>query len=191
MNRNLAYALSKLDELGNRLEVTDKVKIEATRVYTSAVEHRVLNGRSIEVVIASSLYLGCRLAHAPFSVSEISNICNVKDKNVVKGYKIIAKELHIKVPVINPKDYLERYSLLLELPVEVTDKAEAIVLDAEEDGLIGGKSPTVVAGSSLYLAGLICGEKRTQIDISTVAGVSDVAIRKCCKILREGLDLDI
>ena len=63
--------------------------------------------------------------------------------------------------------------------------------EADECGLVNGKSPATVVSGVLYLSALLMGEKRTQRDVADVCGVSDVALRKYIRLLRDELSLPL
>ncbi|MBR3363052.1 MAG: transcription initiation factor IIB family protein [Bacilli bacterium] len=191
MSRNLAYALSKLEEYCNKLNLSEKAKIDTVKTYTDALEHNILSGRSVEVVMASSIYIACRINQCPYSVAEIATLCNVTQKQVMKIYKIICKELKIKLPLMKPESYITRYCELLEVSDSITDRAITMCKEADEANIINGKSPTTVASTTIYLSSVIMGQKVTQRDIADTVGVSDVAIRKYAKILKDELSLPL
>ena len=191
VNRNLAYALNELEKISDKLEVTDKVKIDSVKVYTDSVEHEILKGRSVETIIYSSIYISCRLNRLPFSAGDISSLCNIKVKQLLGTSKLICKECDIKLPLMSAKDYIPRYCELLNVSDTVMDRAITLCDEADDEGLVNGKAPTTVAAASIYLSSVIMGQKVTQRSVADVVGVSDVAIRKLCKVLKEGLSLPI
>ena len=191
MSRNLAYALTKLEEYCNKLELNEEVKIDTVKIYTDSMEHNLLSGRSVEVVMASTIYISCRLHKQPYSVSEVATLLNVTTKQVMKTYKIICKELKIKLPLMPPEAYIPRYCEQLNLSKSIEDRAITMCKEADEANIVKGKSPITVASTTIYLSSIIMGQKVTQRDVADTVGVSDVAIRKYAKILRNELSLPI
>ena len=57
--------------------------------------------------------------------------------------------------------------------------------------LTSGREPTGIAAASIYIASVLCGERRTQREIADVAGVTEVTIRNRYKELAGKLDLEI
>ncbi|GAG79528.1 unnamed protein product [marine sediment metagenome] len=53
------------------------------------------------------------------------------------------------------------------------------------------KKETGMAAASLYIASVLCGERRTQTEVADVAGVTEVTIRNRYKELAEKLSMDI
>ena len=61
---------------------------------------------------------------------------------------------------------------------------------AEKSELTSGRGPTGIAAASLYVAALICNEKKTQREVADVAGVTEVTIRNRYKELLKKLKLE-
>ncbi|HIP63507.1 MAG TPA: transcription initiation factor IIB, partial [Archaeoglobus profundus] len=70
-------------------------------------------------------------------------------------------------------------------------KAIEIIKKAEEKELTSGRGPTGVAAAAIYIASILCGERRTQREVAEVAGVTEVTIRNRYKELAEKLGIDI
>ena len=57
--------------------------------------------------------------------------------------------------------------------------------------MITGRGPTGNAAASLYIASLLCGEKRTQREVAEVAGVTEVTVRNRYKEIIKKLNIYI
>ncbi|MCJ2534384.1 MAG: transcription initiation factor IIB, partial [Candidatus Thermoplasmatota archaeon] len=66
-----------------------------------------------------------------------------------------------------------------------------ILKKAANEELTSGRGPTGLAAAALYIATILCGERRTQREVADVAGVTEVTIRNRYKELAEKLDIDI
>lgn len=186
--KDISCAVRKLEKLYDHPDVIKTVEMEAGKIDGGALENKALQGSTKELGVATSLYMSCRIAHAPFSKEEISTIYGVKSKLIMKLSKKLSKILDIELPFSYPKDYLSRYCEILELSHDVEDKASEMCDEIENKGLRMGKSPTTIAASVLYLTSVKMDEKRTQGDISEMVGISEVVIRNYCRLLREELD---
>lgn len=188
--RNLAFALSELDRLSSRLGVPRSVRENAALIYRQAAKRKIIRGRSIEGVVAASVYTACRQCNIPRTLDEIHDASKVSKKQIGKTYRFLARELKIKLNPTSPKDYISRFATNLGLSGEVQAKAIDIINKTIESGLNSGKGPTGLAASALYLASILEGERKTQKAVAEVAGVTEVTIRNRCKELSE-LDLSI
>ncbi|MDD3874523.1 MAG: transcription initiation factor IIB, partial [Methanosarcina sp.] len=91
----------------------------------------------------------------------------------------------------SPIDYVPRFCSGLSLKGEVQSKSVEILRQASEKELTSGRGPTGVAAAAIYIASILCGERRTQREVADVAGVTEVTIRNRYKELAEELDIEI
>ena len=49
----------------------------------------------------------------------------------------------------------------------------------------------LIAAAAIYIASILCGDRRTQREVADVAGVTEVTIRNRYKELAEELDIEI
>jgi transcription initiation factor TFIIB len=70
-------------------------------------------------------------------------------------------------------------------------KTLEILKEAANRELTSGRGPTGLAAASIYIASVLCGERRTQRDVADVAGVMEVTIRNRYKEIAEKLDINI
>jgi len=188
--RNLAIALSNLDRLASSLSLPRVVRETAAMIYRKAAMKNLIRGRSIEGVAAAALYAACRQCHAPRTLDEISEISNIKRKEIGKNYRFIAKKINLRLLPTSPEDYISRFCSELKLSNEVQNKTIEILKIAAEKSLITGRGPTGNAAASLYIASVITGERRTQREIADVAGVTEVTVRNRYKEIVKKLDIN-
>ncbi|WP_456471506.1 transcription initiation factor IIB [Methanocaldococcus sp.] len=189
--RNLAFALSELDRIASKLGLPKHVKENAALLYREAVNKGLIRGRSIEGVVAATIYAACRRCRVPRTLDEIAEVSRVDRKEIGRTYRFLARELGIKLTPTNPIDYVPRFATELGLPGEVESKAIQILKKAAEKGLTSGRGPTGVAAAAVYIASVLLGHRRTQREVAEVAGVTEVTIRNRYKELTEHLDIDV
>ena len=183
--RNLALALGELDREANRLDLPRSIREDASVIYRRAAKNNLIRGRSIEGVVATSLYIACRICNLPRTLSEIAEVSNVSKKQIAKNYRFLSRELDIKLKPTSPADYISRFASQLGLSGETQSKAIEIIRTANEKGLTSGKGPTGIAAAALYISSVLLGERKTQKDIALVSGVTEVTIRNRYKELSE------
>ncbi|MEM2908257.1 MAG: transcription initiation factor IIB [Candidatus Hadarchaeales archaeon] len=189
--RNLAFALSELDRMASHLGLPRNVRETAAVIYRRAVEERLIRGRSIEGVAAAALYAACRECKVPRTLDEIAEVSRVGKKEIGRSYRFITRELLMHLRPTSPIDYVPRFGSELGLSGEVQSKAIELLKEASKKGLTSGRGPTGVAAAAIYIASVLCGERRTQRDVAEVARVTEVTVRNRYKELCEKLGLDV
>ena len=189
IERNLKLALAELKRVSSYLKLPKSVEEEAARIYTMAVQRGLVRGRSMESVVAGSLYASCRRHEVPRTLDEFSEASGIDKKEVGRTYRFVTRELGIRILPSNPIDYLPRFVSALKLSAETQSKAVDILNKARDAELTSGRGPTGIAAASLYVAALINNEKRTQREVADVAGVTEVTIRNRYKELLKELNL--
>jgi transcription initiation factor TFIIB len=189
--RNLAFALTELDRMASKLLLPKHVREAAAMTYRKAVEKNLIRGRSIEGVAAASLYAACRQCNIPRTLDEIAEVSKVDRKEVGRTYRFVAREIKLKLMPTLPVDYVARFCSELKLGMDVQTKSMEILEKAHEKGLTSGRGPTGVAAAAIYLATILCNNRRTQRSIAEVAGVTEVTIRNRYKELAEKLGIEV
>ncbi|MCD5425561.1 MAG: transcription initiation factor IIB [Methanosarcinaceae archaeon] len=189
--RNLAFALSELDRMASALGLPRTVRETAAVVYRKAVDKNLIRGRSIEGVAAAALYAACRQCGVPRTLDEIGEVSRVSRKEIGRTYRFISRELKLKLMPTSPMDYVPRFCSGLKLKGEIQTKSIEILRQASDKELTSGRGPTGTAAAAIYIASILCNDRRTQRNVADVAGVTEVTIRNRYKELVEELDIEI
>ena len=189
--RNLAFALGELDRQSSSLGLPRSIREDAAFIYRSAAKKSLVRGRSIESVVASSIYTACRRANIPRTLDEIAEVSKVSKKQIGKNYRFLSKELNIKLKPTSPSDYIPRFATKLGISCEAQSMAIEIIDKAKNAGLNSGKGPTGLAAAALYIASVLHGERKTQRDVAEIANVTEVTIRNRYKELSDKIDLTL
>ena len=184
-DRNLRQALNEMDKLKDKLGLTDAVVEKASYIYRKAMEKKLVRGRSIQGLVAACLYASCRNTETPRTLDDIAKGINIRRKDVARCYRLIFRELELKMPVVDPVKGVSRIASIAELSEKSKRKAVAILNKAKEIGIVAGKDPMGIAAAALYLACISTGEVKSQKDISIASGVTEVTIRNRCAGLRK------
>ncbi len=101
VDRNLRQAFSELSRLKDKLTISDSVLEKAAYIYRKAMEKGLVRGRSISALIAASLYTACRDTETPRTLKDIGGAANIKKKDIARCYRLIHRQLDLKMPVVN------------------------------------------------------------------------------------------
>ena len=187
-DRNLRQALNEMDKLKDKLAVSDAVIEKAAYIYRKAMEKKLVRGRSIHGLVAACIYAACRNTETPRTLDDIANGINIRRKDVARCYRLIFRELEMKMPVVNPIKVVSRIASIAGLSEKAKRKAVSILKQAIELRISAGKDPMGIAAAALYLASISLGESKSQKEISIASGVTEVTIRNRCAGLRKMLE---
>ena len=184
-DRNLRQALNEMDKLKDKLALGDAVIEKAAYIYRKAMEKKLVRGRSIHGLVAACLYAACRNTETPRTLDDIAQGINIRRKDVARCYRLIFRELELKMPVVDPVKGVSRIASIADLSEKTKRKAISILDKAKKLGMVAGKDPMGIAAAALYLACISSGESKSQKEISIASGVTEVTIRNRCAGLRK------
>ena len=189
VDRNLRQAFSELDRLADKLNLSDAVIEKAAYVYRKALEKGLVRGRSISALIAASLYAACRDTETPRTLKDVAAACNIKKKDIARCYRLLLREMELRMPVVDPTKCVSRIASKAGLSEKTKRSALVILKKAEATRTSAGKDPMGLAAAALYVACVMEGENKTQKDVAEAAGVTEVTIRNRYKGLKSALQL--
>jgi len=191
VDRNLAQAMAELDRLTDKVRVPSAVKEQAALIYRRALDKGLVRGRSILAIAAASLYAACRFTQTPRTLKEVSEASLVKKKDIARCYRLLIRELEIKMPMTDPIACVPKIGSRIGINEKTQQTAIDILHRAEEKKAISGKDPMGVAAAAIYIACVLDGEKKTQKEIAEAALVTEVTVRNRYKGLRKVLSLEV
>lgn len=191
MDRNLREALSQLSTLKDKLSLSNTVIEKASYIYRKALDKGLVRGRSITALIAASLYAACRDTETPRTLKDVADAGNIKKKDISRCYRILYKELELKMPVVNPIQCVARIASKLGITEKTKRYASKVLKGSQEREESAGKDPMGLAAAALYLACVKNHENMTQRDIADASNVTEVTIRNRYKGLKLSQDRDL
>lgn len=189
--RNLAFALTELSKISMSLNAPKHVLETASVIYRKALKKRLIRGRSIQGIVAASIYMACRLCGLARTLDEISKVTTISKREIARSYRFIVKELEEFVPPVNPIMYVSRFSNQLGIKGRTEEIAHKIVKVSSQLKLTCGRGPTGIAAAAIYLASVITGDRRTQREIAETANVTEVTVRNRYSNILKNLDIII
>ena len=175
--RNLSVAMAELDRMSALLHVPTNVKEQAAHIYRKALRSDLIRGRSIDAFVAASIYAACRAAEVPRPIKKVSEASTRDHLEVARTYRLLIKELKIKMPIDEPMKFVPSIAAKLNLRRDTEQKAINILRTAKiKQGLVG-KDPRGLAAAALYMACLENDHKRIQKEVARAAGTTEVTLR--------------
>ncbi|MGE5533057.1 MAG: transcription initiation factor IIB, partial [Bacillota bacterium] len=190
-DRNLAQAMSELERLSSKVNISLPIREKAALFYRKALDKGLVRGRSINAIAAATLYSACRKSGSPKTLSEIAKASLVHRKDVSRCYRLLFQELDFHMPPSDPLTYVSKIAEKNGISGRTQGAAVAILAEARRKRFIAGKDPMGMAAAALYVACLQNNEKITQKDISEAAGVTEVTVRNRYKALIRQMNLII
>lgn len=188
---NFSAALTQLRLISSYVRLPDQVEREAAVIYRRAAEKGLTIKRSIESIVVGSAYIAARQYGLPKTMDEFVKASKIPKKVLGKTYKMIVRELDIKITPSNPIDYIERFGSALGLSAKTQTEAIKMIEKSQKEEIVSGLSPVSVAATTLYLSALKAGERRTQKEVSEATNITEATLRSRCKDFMKALKIKV
>jgi len=166
IDMNFRKAFNELYRLKDKLFLSDSVVEKAAYIYRKALAKKLVRGRSISVMMGSALYAACRETNTPRTLKDIAEVMNIKKGDLATYYRLLVKELDLKMPVVDSVQNVARIASKIGLSEKTKRYAIEILRKAEENKISAGKNPMSLAGTALYISCVKNGENHTQRDFA-------------------------
>lgn len=176
--RSLKRAFVDLDRLRGMLRLSDTIVEKAAYIYRRAQEQGLVRGRTMRAVMGAAIYIVQREMGISGTLDDIIRATNTKEKDLARAYRILIRELDLKVPMVDPVKCVSRVANKANISERTKRKAMNMIYDVVKSGLAAGKDPMGLAASVLYVSCVNSGEVKSQAAIADAAGVSEVTLRK-------------
>ncbi|KAM4713707.1 LOW QUALITY PROTEIN: transcription factor IIIB 90 kDa subunit-like [Anableps anableps] len=196
----------QIQQLGSQLQLNQHCLDTAFNFFKLVVSKHLTRGRRMEHVIAACLYLVCRTEGTPHMLLDLSDLLQVGltseqpvggslsygpitvvfcvQVNVYilgKTFLLLARELCINAPAIDPCLYIPRFAHMLEFGDknhEVSMTALRLVQRMKRDWMHTGRRPSGLCGAALLVAARMHKFRRSVKDVIGVVKVCQTTLRK-------------
>jgi len=175
--RNLSIAMAELDRVTASLHLPQSVKEQAALIYRRALKMDLIRGRSIDAFVAASIYAACRQSKVPRPLKEITKTSTREHSEVARTYRLLIREMKLKMPVDDPMKFIPSIASKLNLRRDTEQYAIDILMRAKDKHGLTGKDPRGVAAAALYMACIDNDDKRIQKAVAEAAGTTEVTLR--------------
>lgn len=191
IERNLQIALAEIQRLISVLQLSKTIEEEASRIYTLAAQRGIVKGRSTETIVAAVIYIVCRNFEVPKTLDDIQTTTGIDKKEIGRNYRYVVREMNLRVTQSDPVNYISRYVSNLALSQKTHTTAIKLLEKAQRLEITSGKNPLGLAAAAIYAASKLNEEKRTQNEIASAVGVTEVTLRNRYKDFVESLKLKV
>lgn len=166
-DERLVNLLSQLDEAGSVLDAAPDERDRAAEVVINAWEHRLLEGRSVDIAIGACWYITFREQGEPRPIGTVADAVGVSSSELHSFRRIATAELDVSLTVAQPADYLPYLRSQLDLSVATSERAKDLLDNACVTG-----DPVGIAAGGLYIAAYNLNEAVTMMETAQVACLS-------------------
>ncbi|CAN9508005.1 unnamed protein product [Ophioblennius macclurei] len=171
----------QIQHLGSQLQLNQHCLDTAFNFFKLVVSKHLTRGRKTEHVIAACLYLVCRTEGTPHMLLDLSDLLQVNVYILGKTFLLLARELCINAPAIDPCLYIPRFAHMLEFGMkthEVSMTALRLVQRMKRDWMHTGRRPSGLCGAALLVAARMHKFRRSVKDVISVVKVCQTTLRK-------------
>lgn len=177
----LQNAKRQINHLGHQLQMNQHCLDTAFNFYKMALCKHLTRGRKSSHVIAACLYLVCRTEGTPHMLLDLSDLLQVNVYVLGKTFLVLARELCINAPAIDPCLYIPRFAQMLEFGEkshEVSMTALRLLQRMKRDWMHTGRRPSGLCGAALLVAARMHEFRRTIKEVISVVKVCEATLRK-------------
>lgn len=181
---HLKIAIGKLDALKNKLALPDTLKEKSIRLYKKAIEKNIPKGRSVDAMVAATIYVACRDSDTSCTLKDITDATGLRKNSIAKCYRAILVTLNLQMPVSDIDQCVLRIANDMRISEKVKQHAIYILHFAKKRNHLAGKDPMGIAAAAIYLASMDHDENISQRKLAKAAMITEVTIRNRCNGLR-------
>lgn len=153
----------------------------AHRWFTLALQHQFTRGRRSNNIIASCLYIVCRLERTPHMLLDFSDILQTSVYSLGGTFLRLTRLLNLELPLVDPSFYIGRFASKLEFAEktqQVVNSALRVAARMKRDWIVTGRRPAGVCAASLIVAARMHGFRRTERQVVRVVHICEATLKR-------------
>lgn len=193
-DKKVVKALKELNDLVRRVKPPKSVSETAGEIIQRIMKNLNIKERTLKKVVVASLYLAYKICGLPRPAKVFAKEVNIAESDLWEGLRKIREvynDVKVQPEVFEPRYYVNYITTRLNLPPEVAALASELLANLREGSALSGKSPASLAAAAVYLAGILMNHRRNQLEVGSIIGQTDVAIRNSYDVLVRNLDVEI
>lgn len=193
--RHLKRALTLMRRTGLLLSVPKPILEYASRLYRRTYTEKSLKMRNIESTVAAAIYFSCKSFNFSRSLDEVAKAANVSKKSAGRAYRNLVwvvgpprhwmgslQEKETKLCLLRIAEVMGITDTSLIVALKILEVAEELKLDR-------GRLPKSLVAAVLYISSVLTNQMKTQREIASAAGITEVTLRNRYKELIGKLDI--
>ncbi|WWC63926.1 uncharacterized protein I303_106531 [Kwoniella dejecticola CBS 10117] len=173
----------KIDNVARQMHINSMLTGKAKRFFSMAVDNRFNKGRRTEYIVASCLYLACRIGKDAHMLIDFSERLSINVYELGATYLKLRGILHLpeQMPEVDPAIYNLRFAHKLDFGPTVNmvaTNASRLVRRFRADWMTQGRRPAGVCGACLIIAARMSNFLRTPDEVAQVVKVHPTTIKK-------------
>ena len=181
--RSLYNIIDNISLQASNSGISQSIIEEAKVLYKELSELKISRGTNRNGLIASSIYMSCKVNKVPRSAKEIAKIFNINITTMTKGCKKFHDIMKTNMVCTKPEDFIMRFCSNLNLEDKYIELCLHIIDKADEYSIVSESAPPSIATGTIFLVSNLCKLDITKKIISKECDISEVTINKCYKKL--------
>jgi transcription initiation factor TFIIB len=139
--RNLKRAFYMLNNLKDKLNLSDVAIEEIAHVYRKALTKDVIRNRSINAILVGAIYIVLGQGLSPTSLKEVAKVSNVRPRTIARMARLLSSALDIMIPITDPIVRVTKVANIAEISEKTKREAVNLMSYIKDTGYCSGKNP--------------------------------------------------
>ncbi len=188
--KRVLITVSEIKRITCNLGLSNRIKKLALELIKTVIKRKLLKGRSLDSMIVACIYYACRFHNNSSSIDDILSQSDSRKKTAQRSFRLIIRDFNLKVPILNPTKLIPDYINKLGLPMQVENFSIKLLKQYISTFFLGGENPKGLCAAVIYLSCKFKTINKTQGNISSVIGITEVTLRARLRDLRCKLKLN-
>lgn len=140
-------------------------------------------GYPVSTLSSALVYAAHRLCRVPATIADCVGPSTAERKKVARCYDNLCRRLELDAPKFESAHFLPILAEKVRIDDDTVMLACEFLKRVREKRLLKGANPIGIAAAALYLAGNLTGNRISQMQLATAAGISDTTLRANYKAL--------
>lgn len=187
-------ALRLMNQYSKTLEVPNYVEETAAYLLRKSVEDKNYKSKTLRNLALASIYMACKIHGLPVSAKQYMKQIDLQPSAFWKALREINEAVHqmnIRIKREHPESHVAFIINKLGLSHSVERLANKLVDSSRKIGIDIGRPSVGLAAAAVYLSSILMNERRTQLQVASSIGVSDVSIRNRYSDIVSTMDITI